>query len=312
MANPYNKDAKNLDTASKAYDTARKNDDKALQNLNKATDVKESEYRKTSKAQQIVALNKDRNSYVIQNKLLDYQAENLKQQMEQRQKATNEASKNYEKDRKKLDAAKKKQDSLQKSLLKDKSFTSSLSKDQLSKLKSGKSFSLDGLTGDNLKKGQQWLNQIQQRNNLTTKAKITQNALTKAVEESTAAESEYAKTLVENAQKKLDNISDYYNSKMALNENKNSLLDNYMDRMQTRGYDLSSTFMTEKILVDKRLLNIDEFCAYLGIGKTKARELMTKVDNPFTVRLGNRLYANKIMLDKWIDSISGNKLKKVI
>ena len=70
--------------------------------------------------------------------------------------------------------------------------------------------------------------------------------------------------------------------------------------------------MTEKILVDKRLLNIDEFCAYLGIGKTKARELMTKVDNPFTVRLGNRLYANKIMLDKWIDSISGNKLKKVI
>lgn len=106
-ANPYNKDAKNLDTATKAYDTARKNDDKALQNLNKVTDVKEAEYRKTSKAQQIVALNKDRNSYVIQNKLLDYQADNLKQQMEQRQQATNEASKNYEKDRKKLDAAKK-------------------------------------------------------------------------------------------------------------------------------------------------------------------------------------------------------------
>lgn len=60
-ANPYNKDAKNLDTATKAYDTARKNDDKALQNLNKVTDVKEAEYRKTSKAQQIVALNKDRN-----------------------------------------------------------------------------------------------------------------------------------------------------------------------------------------------------------------------------------------------------------
>ena len=37
----------------------------------------------------------------------------------------NEASRNYEKDRKKVDAAKKKQDSLQKSLLKDKSFTSS-------------------------------------------------------------------------------------------------------------------------------------------------------------------------------------------
>lgn len=255
VANPYNKDAKNLDVASKAYDTARKNDDKALKNLTKATDVKESEYRKTSKAQQIVALNKDRNSYVIQNKLLDYQADNLKQQMEQRQKATNEASKNYEKDRKKLDAAKKKQDSLQKSLLKDKSFTSSLSKDQLSKLKSGKSFSLNGLTGGNLKKGQQWLNQLKQTSTLTTKAKITQNALTKAVEESTAAEAEYAKTLVENAQKKLDNISDYYDSKMALNENKNSLLDNYMDRMQTRGYDLSSTFYTAQIANYKKIAN---------------------------------------------------------
>ena len=68
--------------------------------------------------------------------------------------------------------------------------------------------------------------------------------------------------------------------------------------------------MVEKILVDKRLLNIDEFCEYLGIGKTKAREILTKTDNPFTVRLGNRLYANKILLDKWIDSISGNKVKK--
>lgn len=67
--------------------------------------------------------------------------------------------------------------------------------------------------------------------------------------------------------------------------------------------------MGEKILIDKKLLNISEFCAYLGIGQTKARELMTKTDNPYTVRLGNRLYANKVLLDKWIDSISGNKAK---
>lgn len=70
--------------------------------------------------------------------------------------------------------------------------------------------------------------------------------------------------------------------------------------------------MTEKILVDKRLLNVKEFCAYLGIGQTKARELLTKTDNPYTVRLDGRLYANKLLLDKWIDSISGNKVKKVI
>ena len=69
--------------------------------------------------------------------------------------------------------------------------------------------------------------------------------------------------------------------------------------------------MTEKVLVDKRLLNLTEFCNYLGIGQTKAREIMTKTNNPFTVRIGNRLYANKIILDKWIDSISGNKVNKL-
>lgn len=64
----------------------------------------------------------------------------------------------------------------------------------------------------------------------------------------------------------------------------------------------------EKVLVDKALLNIGEFCAYLGIGQTKAREILTKTNNPFTVRLGNRLYANKILLDKWLNTISGNKV----
>lgn len=68
--------------------------------------------------------------------------------------------------------------------------------------------------------------------------------------------------------------------------------------------------MSDKVLIDKRLLNIKEFCQYLGIGETKAREIMTKTNNPFTVRMGNRLYANKILLDKWIDSISGNKVNK--
>lgn len=66
--------------------------------------------------------------------------------------------------------------------------------------------------------------------------------------------------------------------------------------------------MAEKDLDDKKLLNINEFCAYLGIGKTKAREIMTKTNNPFTVRIGNRLYANKTLLDKWLLSISGNKI----
>ena len=63
-----------------------------------------------------------------------------------------------------------------------------------------------------------------------------------------------------------------------------------------------------KVVVDKALLNLEEFCGYLGIGKTKAREIMIKTNNPFTVRIGNRLYANKILLDKWLQSMSGNRI----
>lgn len=61
--------------------------------------------------------------------------------------------------------------------------------------------------------------------------------------------------------------------------------------------------------MEKALLNLKEFCEYLGIGETKAREIMTKTNNTFAVRIGNRLYANKLLLDKWIHDISGNREK---
>ena len=60
--------------------------------------------------------------------------------------------------------------------------------------------------------------------------------------------------------------------------------------------------MEDKILIGKALLNFDEFCTYLGIGKTKARELLHNPRNGFTVRIGNRLYAHKGNLDKWLNN----------
>lgn len=66
----------------------------------------------------------------------------------------------------------------------------------------------------------------------------------------------------------------------------------------------------EKVLVDKALLSVKEVCAYLGIGESKARELLTKTNNNFTVRLGGRVYANKVQLDKWLLNNSGNKVQK--
>lgn len=50
----------------------------------------------------------------------------------------------------------------------------------------------------------------------------------------------------------------------------------------------------------KALLNVKEFCLYLGVGQTKARELLADPRNGFTVRIGNRLYAHKGKLDKWL------------
>lgn len=41
--------------------------------------------------------------------------------------------------------------------------------------------------------------------------------------------------------------------------------------------------------MDKKLLNIKEICEYLGIGETKARELV-RGHNGFGVRIGNRWY----------------------
>lgn len=50
----------------------------------------------------------------------------------------------------------------------------------------------------------------------------------------------------------------------------------------------------------KILLNIEETALYLNIGKTKVRELMKINQNVFVVKIGNRSYAHKELLDKWL------------
>lgn len=57
--------------------------------------------------------------------------------------------------------------------------------------------------------------------------------------------------------------------------------------------------MTKKT-EEKALLSVKELCEYLGIGQTKARELLSDPRNGFTLRIGNRLYAHKDKLDKWL------------
>ena len=56
----------------------------------------------------------------------------------------------------------------------------------------------------------------------------------------------------------------------------------------------------QRSFMEKALLNVKEFAEYLGIGQTKAREHLRGY-NGFGVRIGNRWYANKKKLDKWLE-----------
>lgn len=50
----------------------------------------------------------------------------------------------------------------------------------------------------------------------------------------------------------------------------------------------------------KKLLTVQEVCDYLGIGQTKARELL-RGRNGFALQIGNRWYADREKLDSWIN-----------
>lgn len=52
--------------------------------------------------------------------------------------------------------------------------------------------------------------------------------------------------------------------------------------------------------LEKVLLTPKEMAYYLNIGETNARKLLSDPKNHFTVRMGNRIYAHKPSLDKWL------------
>lgn len=53
--------------------------------------------------------------------------------------------------------------------------------------------------------------------------------------------------------------------------------------------------------IEKVLLNVEESCSYLNIGKTKCREFIKEHEHDFVVKIGNRKYINKPLLDKWLE-----------
>ena len=56
-------------------------------------------------------------------------------------------------------------------------------------------------------------------------------------------------------------------------------------------------------LADKPLLTLKEFCIYLGIGQTKARELIKSKDCTFSLKIGNRFKSFEETICHDIDGI---------
>ena len=63
---------------------------------------------------------------------------------------------------------------------------------------------------------------------------------------------------------------------------------------------------TDRIRIcEKALLNIEEMMLYTGWGENTVRNELNHPRCTYVVRKGNRLYANRRLLDKYLDSISG-------
>lgn len=55
---------------------------------------------------------------------------------------------------------------------------------------------------------------------------------------------------------------------------------------------------------EKALLGVKELMKYTGLGENRVRSLLRDPRSTFTIRVGNRLYANKKKFDQWLDQQS--------
>lgn len=255
-AQAYNADAKEKASAQKVYDNAKKADEKALDDLTKAQKNKDKLYSGSTKEQQILATTKGKKSYVYQNMLLTQETKNLKEQNKQRQKALKETRDSYMKAKSKYDTADADKTKSQNKLLNNKTVMSKLNKTQQKALKAGKTVSTKGITDPKVLKWIQDYNEkVKKSTDLSKKLRIEQEALDKATSEAAQSQAEYAQSIVENAKKKLENIANYYDSFTSQWENRNSMYEAYMDRMQTQGYNLSTKFYEAEIGQQQKIVD---------------------------------------------------------
>ena len=255
VAKAYNADAKEQTAAQKAYDKAKNADKKALDKLSSAKNKKKDVNANTSVAQQVLIANRGQKSYVVQNRLLDAELANLKAQSKQRQTALKQVNGNVRDTRKNRDNAVTVRKNTSAGILADTYIANSLSEEQKKTIKNGKEVSYEGIADPAIIKILEDYNgRVKIATDMNQKLNIQLDKQKDAINEAIQAEAEYAQMRVENAQKKLENISSYYGSRTSHYENRNTLTNTYMDRMQTQGYNLSTKFYTAQIAQDQKIL----------------------------------------------------------
>lgn len=74
-----------------------------------------------------------------------------------------------------------------------------------------------------------------------------------------------------------------------------------LEAVESRLHTINKIVHVKTEPVERKLLDLDNFALYLSIGKTQARKILKSSDCPFSLKIGYRWYANKTILDKWID-----------
>lgn len=278
----WNKDNNAANSAKKELDKAISDHTKAQENLANAQFKNDSINRATTEEERILA-NADLSqpTYKIQNQLLDEELELLKEENKVNKQALSTATN-------RVDAGLKKQETLQKKLLANKTFLKALSTTQKEALKNGEMIDTAGLSGDQLKLAEQWNTRLSQTN-------ILLDAQSDALNNLAESEAAYAQAMVENEQQKLENISSYYDSMLTQFETRNNMLSSYMDRMQTQGYSLSTKFYEAQIANEEK--NLES----LKKQREEMRESFKDAVESGTIKVGTEEY---YQMQSSIDAVS--------
>ena len=252
-AKSYNSDVKSKDTAQQNYNKAKTVNDKAQKTYSTLYNT----VKNTSTAEQrmISQLKTGTKEYKIQNKLLDLNLKLTKQEAEYRKKAVQEATKDTQALQKKKTKADASFKQTQNFILKNKGFQNALSSIQKEAVKAGKTVSTKGITDPNILNGlNKYNNQLSTCKTLNKELTIQINAQSEAVKNLGEIQAEVAQQEIENEKQKLDNISNYYDAIMSQYADRNNIIESKMSALESKGYNLSTTFYQAEISNEKYTL----------------------------------------------------------